>query len=314
LSPSSRTRILFTGIGFSVLIALGFFWLGGSSEREKAVHFQLRRGLSGRQIAKDLHDHGIIGHPARFWLWTKVLGAKRIKPGVYDIPSNSSGLTIYRQFVKGPPLVSVTLPEGLTAKEMGARLEASGICTAKDFVSAVEKENLEGYLFPDTYLFDQETSAPRVVSRLRARFNEMVPQDFSERARALKLTERQLVTLASLVEKEARAAHERPIIAGVFLNRLKKKMLLESCATVQYALGSWKSRLLYKDLKVNSPYNTYLHYGLPPGPICNPGRAALDAAAHPDPTDMLFFVADGQGTHRFTRYYRDHLNAKKKRP
>jgi len=128
-------------------------------------------------------------------------------------------------------------------------------------------------------------------------------------AKALHLSYAQIVTLASLVEKEARAPQERPLIAGVFYNRLRKHWRLESCATVEYALGTWKPQLTYKDLDVQSPYNTYRHFGLPPGPICNPGAASLEAAAHPAPTDMMFFVADGQGTHRFSRYYKEHLAA-----
>jgi len=119
--------------------------------------------------------------------------------------------------------------------------------------------------------------------------------------------------LASIVEREARAPQERPLIAGVFINRLKKHWYLESCATVEYALGAWKPHLTYKDLDVKSPYNTYRHPGLPPGPICNPGAAALEAAAHPAQTDMMFFVSDGQGTHRFSRYYQEHLEVQKKR-
>jgi UPF0755 protein len=115
-----------------------------------------------------------------------------------------------------------------------------------------------------------------------------------------------------LVEREAQAPQERPLIAGVFYNRLRKHWYLESCATVEYALGAWKPHLTYKDLQVVSPYNTYRHPGLPPGPICNPGAAALNAAAHPAETDMMFFVADGQGTHRFSRYYNEHLAVQKR--
>ena len=121
----------------------------------------------------------------------------------------------------------------------------------------------------------------------------------------------QVVILASLVEREARVPQERPLIAGVFYNRLKKHLRLESCATVEYALGAWKPKLTYKDLEVESPYNTYKHSGLPPGPICNPGKASLDAAAHPEPTEMMFFVAHGDGTHQFSKDYKEHLEVQK---
>ena len=131
--------------------------------------------------------------------------------------------------------------------------------------------------------------------------------------KALKLSYGHIVTLASLVEKEARVPQERAVIAGVFYNRLRKRWRLESCASVEYALGKWKRKLSYKDLAVDSPYNTYLHFGLPPGPICNPGQAALEAAAHPAATDMMFFIAEGDGTHRFSRYYKEHLEGKRQR-
>ncbi len=278
-----------------------------------SIHFQLRRGLSGREIARDLQQHGLIRHPASFLIWVKFFGANRLRPGIYDLPTSSSGLEIYRRFEKGPPLVRVTFPEGWMARQMAALLESKGIVNATEFMKVVQQGQAEGYLFPDTYFFEQDTPAEKVVTRMRTRFSEVLPKDFELQAKQRKLTTKELVTLASMVEKEARAPAERPIIAGVFYNRLKKKMLLESCATVEYALGKWKPRLLYKDLEVKSPYNTYKHAGLPPGPICNPGAASLEAAAHPAVTDMLYFVADGQGTHRFSRYYKDHLNAKKKR-
>lgn len=196
---------------------------------------------------------------------------------------------------------------------MAAQLETQGICGAKSFLDLVQAGKLEGYLFPDTYFFEQESVPQRVVDRLQARFKEVVPKDLEERARILNVKPADIITMASLIEKEARVSHERALIAGVFYNRLRKRMYLESCATVEYALGTWKPRLLYKDLQINSPYNTYRHAGFPPGPICNPGLASIEAALRPATTDMLFFVADGQGSHRFSRYYKDHLNAQKKR-
>jgi UPF0755 protein len=237
------------------------------------------------------------------------MGSKAIRPGVYDIPMRNSGYSIYRQLLKGPPLARVTFPEGWTAKQMAALLETKGVTSAAEFLALVDKNKKEGFLFPDTYFFEQGLPPETVMTRLLERFKEKEPKDFKDRAAAMKLSYVKLVTLASIVEREAQAPQERPVIAGVFMNRLKKHMYLESCATVEYALGSWRPHLTYKDLDVPSPYNTYRHGGLPPGPICNPGAAALEAAAHPAQTDMLFFVADGQGTHRFSRYYKEHLAA-----
>jgi len=278
-----------------------------------AVHFQVRKGIAARDIARDLHDDGLIRHPWTFLIWVKLLGARAIRPGVYDLSSRASGFGIYRTFLKGPQLVRVTFPEGWTAKQMAALLDARGVTISTEFLTIVGKEKREGYLFPDTYFFEQGLPADAVIDRLVARFKEKVPKDFQAQAKALKVSYGQLVTMASIVEREARVPQERPLIAGVFFNRLKKHWYLESCATVEYSLGAWKPHLNYKDLDVKSPYNTYRHPGLPPGPICNPGAAALEAAAHPAQTDMMFFVADGQGTHRFSRYYKEHLDVQKNR-
>ncbi len=313
LLPGSRTKLF--------LFALVFFFFAGGlcllflrpSGPERPISFQLRKGLSGQEVARDLKDSGLLSHRATFLIWVKLFGSQRIQPGIYEFSTRQSGLSIYRQVIKGPPLVRITFPEGWMAKQMADLLEMKGICKASEFLEIVTKEKLEGYLFPDTYLLPQESSPRRVVDRLKARYAEIEPKDFEERAKALGMKKEQLVIMASLVEKEARVSQERGLIAGVFYNRLKKRMYLESCATVEYALGKWKPRLLYKDLEIKSPYNTYRNAGLPPGPICNPGLASLEAAAHPETTEMLFFVADGQGTHRFSRYYKDHLNAKKKR-
>jgi len=311
-SPPSASKSLFLRVGFILIILGAIFWVWSSQPFSPArvIRFQVRKGVPARGVAKDLYDQGLLRHPISFLIWVKLLGhASGIKPGVYELSTRESGFAIFRTFRKGPPLMRVTFPEGWTAKQMAALLDARGVTTAADFLAIVGKEKREGFLFPDTYFFEQGLPADQVVGRLTQRFKDKEPKDFKDRAKTMKLSEGQLVTLASIVEREARAPQERPIIAGVFLNRLHKHWYLESCATVEYSLGGWKPHLSYKDLKVESPYNTYRHGGLPPGPICNPGAAALDAAAHPAQTDMMFFVADGQGTHRFSRYYNEHLAA-----
>jgi UPF0755 protein len=313
LFPDSRTKILLLAFVVSFLGASILLWMFRPFGTVTTVHFQVRRGLSAREIAHDLQQGGLLNHPWTFLIWVKLMGAKAIRPGVYDLSSHASGLGIYRTLIKGPLRARVTFPEGWTAKQMAALLETHGVTSAAEFMAFVDKNKSEGYLFPDTYIFEQGLPGDRVAMRLLERFKEKEPKDFLERAKAMKLSERQLVTLASIVEREARVPQERPLISGVFYNRLKKHWYLESCATVEYALGAWKPHLTYKDLNVVSPYNTYRHGGLPPGPICNPGEAALEAAAHPAQTDMMFFVADGQGTHRFSRYYNEHLAVQKKR-
>lgn len=327
-------------ISLALIIALmgvggWFFFRPSSTDQTTAiVRFQVRKGASAHQISRDLADQGLLRYPWQFLVWVRILGhANHIKPGVYDLPRTGGGLRIYRMLRKGPPLIRITIPEGWTASQIALQLDAQGVSHATEFLALVNEGKHEGYLYPDTYLFEQETPPARIIARFRERFQERRPKDFTEQSKTLKLSEAQLVILASLVEKEARVPEERPIIAGVFLNRMRKHWLLESCATVQYAIsqaaiakawnpqhpsasaqaGVWKTRLLFKDLDFKSPYNTYRNAGLPPGPICNPGGAALDAAIHPAQTDMMFFVADGQGTHQFSKYYKDHLAAKKGR-
>lgn len=263
-----------------------------------------------RDIANRLVNEGIVKSDWRFRLFER-FGRRPLRPGVYTLAAGTPPYQIVQSLRRGPPHVRLTFPEGWTSRQIAAHLEDNGVTEAEPFLKIVMEAKKEGFLFPDTYQFEQGQSPNVVIDRMIKRFHEMEPKDMSQQAKAHGLSYVQLVTLASLVEKEARVPDERPIIAGVFLNRLKKRWRLESCATVQYALGTWKPVLTYKDLDVDSPYNTYRHFGLPPGPVANPGAAALDAAAHPTKTDMMFFVAEGGGTHRFSRYYKDHLTAQR---
>jgi UPF0755 protein len=273
------------------------------------------KGAAAQTIARELKDARLIGSKSAFLAWVKIAGARSaLRPGVYMLSPGWSGFKIARQLRHGPELVRITFPEGWTAKQMAAALENKGVITdPAAFLALVGKDQREGFLFPDTYFFEQGVEPELVISRMIQRFHQEEPKDMVAQAKALKLSYRQVVVLASLVEREARVPQERPVIAGVFYNRLRKRWRLESCATVEYARGEWKPVLRYKDLEIESPYNTYKHAGLPPGPICNPGKAALEAAAHPAVTDMMFFVADGKGTHRFTQYYQEHLAVQKKK-
>jgi UPF0755 protein len=299
------------GIAFFLVLALGYvlIWPGHAEPKR----FEVAKGAPVRAIARDLKTEGLTGSTVFFRFWVKLMGSHdALRPGVYTLKPSWSGFRIYRQLKKGPPLMKVTFPEGWTSRQMADLLVAKGIiASTTDFMTIVVRDKREGFLFPDTYAFNQGLEPSIVIDRLVRRFHEAEPKDLLAQAKKLGLSYRQIVTLASLVEGEARIAEERPIIAGVFYNRLKKRMHLESCATVEYALGKRKPQLTYKDLAINSPYNTYKHSGLPPGPICNPGRLALEAAAHPARTDLLFFFAEGNGSHHFSKTYAEHLAAQK---
>jgi UPF0755 protein len=307
----NRLRWIIAGLAIFFFAAAIYIavWPGHAAPQR----FIAPKGATARSIAAELRAARLIASPRLFLIWVKLGGPKAApRPGLYEIKPGFTGYRIYKQLRRGPPMARVTFPEGWTSKQMAALLEQRGITAAAPFLAIVAKDHREGFLFPDTYFFEQGQDPQVVVDRMVQRFHQAEPKDLLTQAKGMKLSYRQVVTLASLVEREARVPAERPIIAGVFYNRLRKHWRLESCATVEYALGNWKPVLTYKDLDVESPYNTYRHAGLPPGPICNPGKAALDAAAHPAPTDMMFFVAEGNGTHRFSQYYSEHLAVQKK--
>jgi UPF0755 protein len=293
-----------------VQILLAGWLIFGSASARADTRFVVPRGASAHEIARRLEQDHLIWNRWQFLVWVKLAGSKAsIRPGVYSLSPSWTGLSIFRQLRHGPPIVRLTFPEGWTSRQMADLLEEKGITSRADFLQAVAKDQREGFLFPDTYYFEQGQSAEQVIDRMVRRFHEKEPRDMMAQAKEHHLSYRQLVTMASLVEREARLPAERPVIAGVFYNRLRKHWRLESCATVEYALGGWKPKLTYKDLEVNSPYNTYRHFGLPPGPICNPGAAALIAAAHPAATEEMFFVSEKNGMHQFSRYYKDHMAA-----
>jgi len=231
---------------------------------------------------------------------------------------------LMNQLKKGTPLAyRVTIPEGLTLKEIAHLLAAKGLGTEEGYLSlAKDKEflaehitgfgevsSVEGFLFPDTYHFAHGASEEEIFTTMIRRFYEVWEAENTENKRGKAAYE--VIILASVVEKEAKDAEERPIIAGVFKNRIRRGIPLESCATVQYALGTRKSRLLYKDLQVESEYNTYLHRGLPPGPIASPGRASIRAALKPTSHSYLYFVAKPDGRHIFSSTYKKHLEAQR---
>ncbi|MFA5976127.1 MAG: endolytic transglycosylase MltG [Elusimicrobiota bacterium] len=297
-------------IAGACLVGLAGLILALRLQSRTPERFVVAKGASAREIAHNLRHQGLLWHPWTFVCWVKLCGKNGIHPGYYLLSPRLTGYQIYRTFRQGPPVVRVTFPEGWSAQQMAVLLKAKEITPAEPFMVLVKQQHLEGYLFPDTYFFEQGLAPQGVLDRMVRRFHEQEPRDLKGQVKVLKLTYNQIVTLASLVEKEARVPEERSLIAGVYRNRLRRRMRLEADPTVQYALGGWKEKLNYKDLAVESPYNTYRHYGLPPGPICNPGAASLAAAAHPTRSEYLFFVADpATGRHTFSKTYQEHLVA-----
>lgn len=272
-------------------------------------------GSSAAEIASKIYDSGVISSPKIFLLAVKLSGnTHKLKAGTYLISPRKSVFSVIGILTRGQSQsIKVTIPEGFTAKQIAGTLSSFGIVQEQRFLELVYERKLEGYLFPETYFFEGNTNEEKVITRMTDEFNRNFSPEMKQRAKELKTSERSTVILASLIEKEAAGPGDMAHISAVFHNRLKKYWYLESCATVLYALGKHKEKLTYKDLKVSSPYNTYINFGLPAGPICNPGKKSLLAALYPDKSDDMFFVVNGSGTHTFSRYYAEHLKNKKKR-
>lgn len=282
-------------------------------------------GSSARSIGTQLEREGIV-RSGRVFAWTVRLQglSYQLEAGTYQLDGLSDVSNIIRQLLEAPPQMRrATIPEGLTRHQTAGVLARQGIVDSARFVRLSEdrvlasqldigKATLEGYLFPETYFFSMDSDEETVIERLVSQFHRVFDEAALARLDSIGLNRHQAVTLASIVELEAQTASERPLISGVFLRRLSLNRRLESCATVEYALGVHKKRLTNADLRVKSPFNTYRHRGLPPAPIGNPGKAALLATLNPERTEYLYFVARGDGTHIFSRTNAEHEAAKRR--
>jgi UPF0755 protein len=246
----------------------------------------------------------------------------RLHVGQYELSPHQSTKQILEDITQGRVKTwRVTLPEGSRAEEIAERLEASGLVDGKQFRAAlgdpklaaelnISTPNFEGYLYPDTYWLPRGLAADQIVRILVGHFNAIWESDIEPQATKAGLSKHEVVTLASIVEKETASSPERARIAAVFLNRLKRGMRLETDPTVIYGIEDFDGNLRRRHLndKMN-PYNTYQHFGLPPGPIANPGSAALHAVVNPEETNYLYFVSRNNGTHAFSESYAEHVKA-----
>jgi UPF0755 protein len=274
-------------------------------------------------LAERLEKTKKVRDAATFLEAASQVGLTKVALGGYRLPNKAGPLDLAKIFKRGPELFEVTFPEGWTISQMADRLAARKFSGAEELrqLAYPPKSPLspwEGRLFPDTYFLPQHGTGKQLLQRLNDRFKEVfakLPPPFPRGADGKPLTATEVVTLASLVERETFVPEERPLVAGVLLNRLREKMRLQCDASVQYAFvraaaqagEGHKERLLYSDLKIDSPYNTYLHNGLPPGPICNPGEASLLAAARPKASKYLFYVMSPKlRRHRFAVTFSEH--------
>ena len=298
--------ILITGL--FIIVSSMFFWNNSStapSNDETVQDFLITKGSSAEKIANDLKDQGLIKNPLAFKFYVQLTGkAKKIPPGEFRIASNLNLEDVIDVLLKGPVEIWVTIPEGLRREEIVERfvenLNLVGI-EASEFRSnfLIQTQGLEGFLYPDTYLFPLDVSAEKVVMKLQSTFDLKFDSEMKNDLVKTGLNLNEAVTLASIIERETLTADERPIVAGIYFNRLNNDWPLQADATVQYALGAssnwWPKNLTRVDLEINSPYNTYKYMGLPDAPIANPGIVSLKSVVYSEDTDYMYYIHDPEG-------------------
>lgn len=311
--------ILFLVLSVGGIIGVWYAVYDDRSHPGTATQVIVARGSTFDEIARQLAEGGVIGNVLTFRLLAR---ARRqdvaVRAGEYRFVPHRTQDEVLRSLVTGGAQVAawVTIPEGFTAAQIAARLQEEGIGSSEPFaqeflrenltVAGARTKNLEGFLFPSTYLVPLGAAPAQVAGIFTAEFFRQLPRDAAAQARKLGVNVPQVVTVASLVEREAKSSADRPRIAAVIYNRLRFSMPLQVDATIEYALPRHKAALSFADLKIDSPYNSYVHAGLPPTPIANPGRPSLDAAFHPVKSDDLYYVYCGNGRHVFAKTLAEH--------
>ncbi|GAC1516847.1 MAG: endolytic transglycosylase MltG [Gemmatimonadaceae bacterium] len=318
MATGSRKRSI--AMAAMAIIAGG---VGGCRAGGSEARVVVPAGAALRVAADSLEHAGVIRSARLFRLYARITGhARSIRAGTYSFARGISWGAMLDTLARGhPETATVTIPEGFALAQIGPLLAATMRVSADSFDAAVRDsalrqrlhipaETIEGYLFPDTYSFPPGTSARAAIAVMVRRFEDVWRPEWDTVLAARHLSRHEVVTLASIVEKEARIPDERPVIAAVYSNRLRDGMLLQADPTVQYARGEHTQRVMYKDLAIASPYNTYRHRGLPPGPIASPGKASLEAAMAPANVPYKYFVAGPDGRHEFRRTLVEHNRVK----
>lgn len=283
--------------------------------------FTVKEGETIRGVATRLKKQNLITSDKLFIAIGRTIGTAGIRKGKYRINAGDSSLGILFKFMKGDVVKrKITIPEGFNIYSIAERLAAQQIVETGDFLYyafntaylesiGIRSASAEGYLFPDTYLLPESSDARDVIAVMHKRFRQVVASTDISARDDIKLTTHELITLASLIEKEARIASERRYISAVFHNRLEKGMKLDCDPTVRYAVKNFTGRITFGDLASNSPFNTYVHRGLPPTPICSPGKESIEAALYPADAGYFFFVARNDGSHYFSKNLKEHNRA-----
>ncbi|WP_427339149.1 endolytic transglycosylase MltG [Caloranaerobacter sp. DY30410] len=296
------------------------------------ITIKIPSGSTTTKIAEILEENSLIRNKYIFRIIVRMKKVDgKLKAGEYSLNNKMDLYQIIDTLVKGSSkeTVTFTIPEGYELSLIAEKLSKQNLVNKERFlelcnnVSLFKKKfdflnelpegsTLEGYLFPDTYEVYKDAKEEDIINKMLTRFDQVYNDKIKDKAKKLNLTMNEVITLASIIEREAKLDSERPLISAVFHNRLKKGWLLQSCATVQYVLGERKEKLTYDDLKIDSKYNTYLYKGLPPGPIASPGIKSIEAAVEPANVDYLFFVVNEDGSHTFSKTFNEHINAKNK--
>ncbi len=327
-APAVLGLLLVLGVFIAIYLIYATATGGGEAATEDPAKVTVVKGDTLSSVSEKLEEAGVIDSSTLFEIEARIGGqSTELKPGEYTFRRGEDSDAILAKLTAGEavPTYAVTIPEGLTLLETAEIVGEQSEVSAANFEEAAKRtdygyvfledpavQSTEGFLFPKRYDFEEGTTAPQMVNRLLEQYLlETQDLDFAAAKQRLNLTEYEIVTVASLIERESANSEERPIIASVIYNRIRRGMPLQIDATIQYALGEPKEQLSLADLKVRSPYNTYENEGLPPGPICSPSRESLEAALQPTQTDYLYYVLDAKGEeHFFTDNYRKFLEAK----
>ena len=332
----SIIKFLFLGLVLIFIIIGGIFigyksLISPVSNDTSLIEVDISDGSSLKSAARLLEEKNLIKNETAFLIYAKINSLENIKSGSYSLNKSQNVEEILQILNKGskPIGIKITIPEGYEIRNIAEKLESAGITDFDSFISDTsnvdlyksqypylnlpEVKSLEGFLFPDTYYISKEATNEQIIKMFLDRFSEVYEeQQLESKIQESGLNINEFITLASIVEREAVKKEERPIIAGIFYNRLSIQRPPQSCATVQYILKERKPVLSIADTKIDSPYNTYLIKGLPPAPIASPGLDAILATSNPQQTKFLYFVAKGDGGHEFSETYEQHLQAKKK--
>ncbi len=323
-----RAALVFLLIGtvflFMVLRELTFLYIPPDRERVQKV-LEIPEGATLRQTARALFNNGLITRVESFVVVGKLLAIERnIIPGEYAFHTQMLPLEIIGLIKNGRTIqYEITIPEGYTLAQISRVVKEKGLAHPDEFIRratdpvfiqslGLDVGSLEGYLYPESYFFSKRVGSEGILRALAKRFRAVYTPEMEKRAEEIGMTRQEVVTLASIIEKETSVEGERPVISAVFHNRIKKKIPLQSDPTVIYGLPNFNGNLTRKNLKMYSPYNTYRIKGLPPGPIANPGKASLLAALYPEVSDYLFFVSKNDGTHYFSKTLTEHNRAVQK--